>query len=415
MDSSTDWEPLLADELITRAESHRLKLEKASSADDSELRELVLARPPTTEEEEQRNGSEVSWAIDRDKCHLVVGSAAHQTELERTLREAKSYVALVSSFLSVTTITALLPLLNGALSRGVLVDVLWGQAPDPLYEKAHIAGLEFLRKLEDETVRSGISGKVNVARKPVESHAKILLSDGPGGVRACIGSFNWLGATTGAERGDVSLWVSDSAPVARVCHLLADFGIRDERLGTRSGAIRLRNFASDLSSATPNNAPSNSASTVTVGAQLIIDRQHEQFLRQAAQHATRRVVIASHRWQPRGCDQLMPLFSRVLEDHKVALELRYGVAEIDGEAVESFSEFLLKRGAQLVRDPNLHSKYVVADDDVAIISSYNWLNGRVYTRRLGVEVGVYLTGGAVGADLLAACGAIRPSLRKSRK
>jgi hypothetical protein len=110
------------------------------------------------------------------------------------------------------------------------------------------------------------------------------------------------------------------------------------------------------------------------------------------------------------------LFARALEEGKSTVELRYGVTETDSEGVKSFSESLMKRGGRLVRDPDLHAKYVVVDDEIAIISSHNWLNGSEYMRRRpGVEVGIGLCGGTVGKDLLSASSAVQFSTKKSRK
>jgi hypothetical protein len=410
------WQTFLADELIARAASRQKQLETAPAVDETELRELIAVPSIAVEEPEETSRADVSWTMARDECRFVVGSHAHERELERIFREAGTYIAVASSFLAVSTIKDLLPLLKGALDRGVLIDVLWGQAPDPLYEKDHIAGFEFLRKLEEETVRSGITGKLNIARKPVESHAKILLSDGPAGVRACIGSFNWFAARTGAERRDVSLWVKHPIPVARLCHLLADFGLRDERLSTGSGGVRLRNFAAALSSIPPNSPPHPKHELVSsVAAQLIIDRRHEQSIRHAVEQGRNRVVVASHRLKADAYNQLLPLLARALEQGK-KLEVTYGIAESHSEILNSLSESLTKLGGTITRDPDLHGKYVVVDDAAAIIGSYNWLNGSEYARRRpGLEVGISLFGATVGKDLLSACAELPRARKKSRK
>lgn len=410
------WQTFLADELIARAESRQKQLETTAPAvDETELRELIAVPSIAVEEPEGRSRADVSWTMARDECRLVVGSHAHERELERIFREASTYIAVASSFLAVSTIRDLLPLLKRALDRGVLIDVLWGQAPDPLYEKDHFAGFEFLRKLEEETVRSGITGKLNIARKPVESHAKILLSDGAEGVSACIGSFNWFAARTGAERRDVSLWVKHPIPVARLCHLLADFGIRDERLSTGSGAVKLRNFAADLSSIPPSDPHPKHELASAVAAQLIIDRRHEQSIRHAVEQGSNRVVVASHRLKANACNQLLPLFARALKQGK-KLEVTYGIAESDPETLNSFSESLTKLGGTFTRDPDLHGKYVVVDDATAIIGSYNWLNGSEYARRRpGLEVGISLSGATVGRDLLSACSELSRTRKRSRK
>jgi hypothetical protein len=409
------WQSFLADELIARAESRQRQLQTAPAVDETELRELIAVPSVAVEEPEERSRADVSWTMARDEYRLAVGSHAHEKELARIFREAGTYIAVASSFLAVSTIKNLLPLLKEALDRGVLIDVLWGQAPDPLYEKDHFAGFEFLRKLEEETVRLGITGKLNIARKPVESHAKILLSDGPEGIRACVGSFNWFATRTGAERGDVSLWVKHPIPVARLCHLLADFGLRDERLSTGSGAVKLRNFAAHLSSI-PSDVPHPTHELGSaVAGQLIIDRRHEQSFRHAVQHSRNRVVVASHRLQADACNQLLPLLTQAQEQGK-KVEVKYGVAESDPDTLKNFSESLTKLGGTFSRDPNLHGKYVVVDDATAMIGSYNWLNGSEYARRrLGVEVGINLSGARVGADLLSACAELPSPHKKSRK
>ena len=409
------WQTFLADDLIARAESRQKELETAPSVDETELRELIAVPSIAVEEPEERCRADVSWTMARDEYRLVVGSHEHERELEQLFRGARTYIAVASSFLAVSTIRDLLPLIKGALDRGVLIDVLWGQPPDPLYEKDHFAGFEFLRKLEEETVRSGITGKLNIARKPIESHAKILLSDGSEGVRACIGSFNWFAARTGAERRDVSLWVKHPIPVARLCHLLADFGLRDERLSTGSGAVKLRNFAADLSSKPPNDPSSKRELVSGVTAQLIIDRRHEQSFRHAVEHGRNRVVVASHRLQAHACNQLLPLLTQALEQG-TKLEVTYGVAESDLESLKSFSESLTNLGARFSREPDLHGKYVVVDDATVMIGSYNWLNGSEYARRrLGVEVGISLSGATIGGDLLSACAELSLPHKKSRK
>jgi hypothetical protein len=409
------WQTFLADELIARAGVRHKQLETSSAVDESELRDLIAVPSVAVEEPEERGRADVSWTMARDECRLVVGSDAHERQLERVFREASSYIAVASSFLAVSTIKALLPFLKGALGRGVLIDVLWGQAPDPLYEKDHLAGFEFLRKLEEETVRSGITGKLNIARKPLESHAKILLSDGPEGVRACVGSFNWFAARTGAERRDVSLWVKHPIPVARLCHLLADFGLRDERLSTGSGAVKLRNFAADLSSIHSDDPYPMHELASAVAGQLIIDRRHEQSFRHAVEQGRNRVVVASHRLRADACNQLLPLLTQALEQGK-KLEVTYGIAESDPETLKSFSESLTKLGGTFSRAPDLHGKYVVVDDATAIIGSYNWLNGSEYARRRpGVEVGISLSGATVGGDLLSACAELSRPPKKPLK
>jgi phosphatidylserine/phosphatidylglycerophosphate/cardiolipin synthase-like enzyme len=208
--------------------------------------------------------------------------------------------------------------------------------------------------------------------------------------------------------------VKHPIPVARLCHLLADFGIRDERLSTGSGAVKLRNFAAELSSIPPNDPHPKHELASAVAAQLLIDRRHEQSIRYAIEHSRNRVVVASHRLQTDACNQLLPLLARVLEQGK-KLEVTYGIAESDSETVKSYSEFLTKLGGTFSRDPNLHGKYVVVDDETAIIGSYNWLNGSQYARRRpGVEVGINLSGATVGRDLLSACAALLRPRKKPR-
>jgi len=408
------WEPFLGDELISRVEYRQAQVKAAARVDDSELREFALVQSLGAPEGEERGVGDVSWSLELTRQDLVVGSDAHQEEIKRCLRESTSYVALVSSFVSGSAVKALMPFLNEALARGVLIDVIWGELPDSLHEKDHSVGFELLKKLELETARSGTQGKFSLARQPADTHAKILLYDTHEGVQACLGSFNWLAAMPGPDRLDVSLRVRNAAPVARLCHLIADYSLRDERLSSGSGAVKLRNLAASMWATCSTEEESTAASSRSVKARLIIDRQHDFLLRQAVHSASSRIIVASHRMGPQTLKQLLPLLVRALDEQKTSIELRYGVADSDSKTVHSLSESLHKHGGNVVRDPHLHSKYVVVDDELAMISSYNWLCENTFTRRrYGVEIGVCLTGTGIGTGLLTACEELRPSQAKS--
>ena len=192
----------------------RRQILQAASGDDSGDSE-------TASEQRIRGAvTPVGWEINTEFSarDLVVGGAAHRRALESTLRNARSWIVIHSTFLSADRFREWVPMLSEAVGRGARIDILWGMSPDgqgPGVISPEVAACRNALG-GDDVLRHNVKLHSFSSR----SHAKLLMADnGYGGVVGYLGSCNWL--STGFGSVDISIRSSDPQVVANIAGYLS--------------------------------------------------------------------------------------------------------------------------------------------------------------------------------------------------
>lgn len=402
-----EWIPLLRDELLERVRQREKRLAiEGKSPEDHALRKFVRQVGPVVANDPDE------WLLAPDAGRIIAGSDEHHAILEDRLANARSYVAIVSGRLDLRTVEQLAEPLRAAVRRGVLVDILWGIEPSTSERSAHKAALDVLKKLDWDSHQAVGFGRLSVGKDPSRSHAKFIISDAGEEFEAIVGSYDWLAGNDGAPRIDISIVLREGGPVGRLCRILADLSAKDPRLATGAGVIRLRNAAANLDrrlaedearnvTGHVESAPNDKTPAGLIRARLVIGRKHNAVLDALAKKTTRRLVVASH-VLGRGSEAAFNVLRTALQQRACPnVEVLYGVR--NGSSVDeqrAASEFE-KLGGVLRCEDRLHAKFAVCDDDVVIITSFNWLSPDwERAQPSSGEIGFVLIGEREGARLL---------------
>ncbi|MCX6624511.1 MAG: hypothetical protein NTY38_26310 [Acidobacteria bacterium] len=343
------WVPLLRDELVDRARSKERQMLETGTIylTDSALAKLVRRDFTALDPTEETNPDE--WPLDSTLDHMLLGSD-HQALLENWLETARSYVGIVSVRMDYSVVSQLESRLRAAVSRGVLVDVIWGGPIEiPGRDDAHKSAFELLKKIEWDSRHSPGRGRLVLGRKGTGSNARILIGDVGETFEAVVGSYDWLSSSPAQHVLDLSLLFRERGPVARIARLVADLAASDDALSKGSGMTRLRHAAADLDRQTAEVAQRNAAERETVPrwegmaeiqattkvqpatlrGRLVVGRQHHAILPILADEVHRRLVIAGYRWGPCSGNSFKPLM-QALAGGCPLVEVRYGLDEDPG-------------------------------------------------------------------------------------
>ena len=387
------WEAILLTEVLPKARARLIKDKTAHTDIDPEIQKLMReGHYVSADIEEQKVVFTDDWPTSISRSTVLAGTDSHFRFLADAIQNAASYVAILCSSFSISTIKKLSKPLAEAIGRGVIVNILCAKDRHNAAEAAsQREALEILRKLENQP---GKKGRLSVSDDRIESQAQMLIYDPPEGPRGAVGTHSWCGDGGGPEMACVSIVISHPKPLARICYVIADLANQSERLGTSAGIVRLRNLAASLSAilALP------SKETGNVRAELLIDRQNEIAFADAMHDVKYRIVIASAEINPLICERLLGQLGAINRNEKPSVTFLFN-RTIDG-AADWASEHASHAG-RILQDARICSNVVLVDSNEVLLSSYNWLNPTIFSRhRAGMELGFRLRGPKI-ADLFA--------------
>lgn len=412
------WVPLLRDELLerTRTKERQMLQDGLLYSPDPALVRLVRAEPGTVESAGAFDPDE--WLVESSPGRFVYGSE-HVQLFKSWLETARTYLAIVTESLDAATVARFEQALRAAVDRGVVIDVLWGRKADDANE-SHNRAIEVLKNIEFDSYNSVGRGRLSLARMATHSNARVLLGDVSEAFEAVVGAYNWLGAEESRARSDVSLVLSEFGPVGRVTRIVADLADADERLSSGIGLIRLRRAAEDLSrltaeaaerrhaelekgvlAETTSQVPTHTTSSPEMWrARIIVGRQHHAILSSMASEARRRLVVSAHTWGRSSQGAFRPL-TKALEEGCAVVELHYGSDCEPGASHDELRTALEKVGGTLRHSPEIGARIAVADEDTAVITSFDWLSPNIEGRlAIASDVGFALRGNKVGSLIL---------------
>ena len=291
----------------------------------------------------------------------------------------------------------LLDALARSMSRGVKCHLFFGSSLDK--DAKHAQAMEEIRvRLSGG---GSIRGRLAVYREPVRSHVKILAADdGKGGAIALIGSCNWLSTPFNAVELSVELKDPKAATVGldllrEITAALPEASQSVETLRFMSAEIKRRAEANAARRPRDEHARSARLS-------VIYAADHEQLLRSAAHEATSRFVCCTNRM---GANMVPALFTPAETAGRRLPDVRVLFSRYTGPTKRKHVAEHRKRlhgivDVMPVKDPQLHCKLLLWDDDHIVISTLNWGSQSGRHDQPYDEIGICLEGSGLATILL---------------
>ena len=352
---------------------------------------LPKASPATAPDPVERLGSG-PLEIVFDRRDLILGAEPHRKALEDVLSRSRSLIVLHSTFVSANRFRAVLPLLGDAAHRGARIDILWGKANNPEGSNATAVEVARCREMLTDAI---LQSRIKLHHFSTGSHAKLVLADdGRGRMMGIVGSCNWL--STGFDSYESSVRISDPLMVAEIAGQLADMS--DAPYGHWSELTdNLAGIAANL-----RRAPRPKGHCIK--AALVLGADHVAYMRKARDCAERRIVVASHRLGGSAENSILTPARKAAAVHNVDVTLYYGRPSGPISGVDAAGMTLAARddGIQIrrIHRPRLHAKFLVWDDDHALITSQNWLSADPPDSNPRGEIGVYLSARGIGREVV---------------
>ncbi|MGE0789762.1 MAG: phospholipase D-like domain-containing protein [Sandaracinaceae bacterium] len=342
---------------------------------------------------------------------LIVGTAAtfRDAALE-ALREAKNQVVLACPWIGrMGRDPAWRQAIEGAVSRGVKVVVIWG------IDDGLPAGDDPSWQAVCTLVRGEWAGRVILTNRGARSHAKLIACDA---TWAVVSSCNFLNAAPERTRREVGVRVQMKDRVVPLAlqtvlawarRLIPDQAARD-RCVDAPALFGLREFRPDLPIVRDPIHPPNplfgnvgfetwrkawdariaeleNVARATASVVPIYDGEHRDLLVRAIEQVRERLLVESHRVSPYGLTE--PIFKALLaaRARDVALVIRYGTDETLEPIARERLDLLAAAGAQIAT-LDTHAK-ILLHDDWAVVSSFNFLSadpGQRGAHELGLRV-----------------------------
>ena len=323
--------------------------------------------------------------VNNDDFHFTTED--HERLLDTVFSEARSSILITSAFANPRRLESLRDRIEAALRRGVNIDLIWGYTASDTRQQDSL--LDWLGKAAYSAQRNG-QGVLRFNREASNSHGKILLWDGPVGVAACVGSYNWLSTLVvqagSSLRRNVTLRVSEPAVVAAIARCAAGYWSAVESEVLSSTADRWRRIAADLEMG----ASYEDVRVTNSRVRLVLDREHESLLQHWTRTAQSRLFVASHKL---GAVSRIRLVNSDAErpgdfDFKVV----YGETGESPRWLEEVGGLVLENGGVLKCVPGFHGKALIWDA-CACVTSYNFLSADPFgTSTSAREIGLVIEG-----------------------
>ena len=324
---------------------------------------------------------------------LIAGGPEHEAALKGAIGRARHRLLIHSTFVSAQRFAALLPDLRKAIALGVKVDILWGQDKNT-DERRSTA--KVVQQLRAELEAEGLEG-LTIHPFSTGSHAKIVLADDgtPDKVIALVGSCNWL--YSGFSSFEVSVRLRDFQLVADVIDQVAEL--------SRGGNGHWTNLTSDLVAQAVHLRSLKSPGEGKASVCVLLGSSHAEAVREARDTADKTLVIASHRFAGAAKSLILaPVFAASKRARDLDVRLFYGEdsGAITATDIAGLTNEAAKVGVRIrpVHRPRLHAKFLTWDDDVAIITSQNWLSADSTDDNPRQEIGICVRSAGVGRILM---------------
>lgn len=311
---------------------------------------------------------------------IVLGGHDHFEVFKSALGKARHRVLIHSTFISEDRFNELLPILRIAINRGVVVDILWGQAPQTEGKRSTRHAVKHIK----EKLNANEFENLRIHPFSTESHCKILLADDgqPDQFSAYVGSCNWL--STQFRSFDASIRLREPAIVADVVDQMAELS-----KGARGIWTDLTN---DLAALAANLRVNRPTANGRACAQVVIGPHHVELIRQARDKSQNRIFVVSHRFGVAGEPAVLAPALSAAKANGVSVNVFYGTTSgpLGGNDAASIVREADLQGVEIrpVRKPRIHAKLLAWDDDTIVITSQNWLSADPPDDRLRQEIGV---------------------------
>lgn len=324
---------------------------------------------------------------------LILGGEAHKNALLGLIRKARESVLIHSTFVSASTLSQVMPTILDAARRGVHVDILWGQNED---RPEAVKTQQVLASAQAEIAAASLDGLVSIHPFSTHSHAKILFADDgqTGRNVAIVGSCNWL--WSGFQSFESSVRLRDPQIVADVLDVLTDLSRGRDGLW-KPLTIRLATMAREVRG-------HPALAGARLNASLVLGAQHGHFVREARDHAVKRIFVTSHRFGAAAKQAVIIPAIAAARDRGIETQVFFGRPSDQMSGVDA-AALTIDAGRDGVRvrpvfDPRLHAKMLGWDDDSVVITSQNWLSSDPGHDSPLNEVGVFLKGGRVAENVI---------------
>lgn len=395
--------------LPVRVDIEKQKVHRLPEPWQKELAPILLARaashssPPVRIDLGQARIETATPAVETHLApeDLLANAAAHRDALSTALKDARTTVLIASAFLDRNALEGeFRELIVSALKRGVQVNLLWGySAGMDIPSTKHT--LRWLRDIRRETGSS--AGLLRFNGEPTESHAKLLIYDGPEGHTGYVGSYNWLSTplrpSTDFTGSNVSIRLRHPLLTASLYRMAASLWLTSVGAQTSEAPERLRRIAAAIEEQNKLSPAAQEASPDKCSVRLVRDREHTALLRDFLLYDSESMLLTSHKL---GSIAATRLASRQPAGNapNAPLTVGYGQKDLEADALEALTKSAAAAGVTLRHTPHLHSK-ILATSKRALVSSFNFLSTDPFgTQSRARELGVFIEGGSIPSVLL---------------
>ena len=330
--------------------------------------------------------------VDLSGADLVLGGQEHFDMLRRVLKGARYRVVIHSTFISTECFMDILPIMEKALGRGVVIDVLWGQNDIDENVKSSREAVKQIQKV----VSSRSLENLRLHPFSTASHCKILISDVADGRGVCawVGSCNWLSSKFQSFEGSIRL--KDERIVADVVDQVVELS-----KGANGHWIPLTNELAALAASLRSRARSVNG---RCEAQVVLGTRHADIVRKARDESKQRMFVTSHRFGVAGLAAVLDPAMVAANSNGLEVSLYYGTASASfgGTNVATATMNATAAGVRVrpVRNPQLHAKLLAWDEDAVVVTSQNWLSADPSDSRPRQEIGVFVRAPGLANNLI---------------
>jgi len=321
-------------------------------------------------------------SVDISARDLLLGGEEHRDSLKRVLLGARHRVLIHSTFVSAERFMDVLPDIEVAHGRGVVIDVLWGQNESGAGVRS---SRDAVRNIQEVLTERGLD-RVRIHPFSTGSHCKVLVADvGVGDeIAAWVGSCNWLSSGFGSFEASIRL--RSEGIVADVIDQLAELS-----RGAHGHWTELTNELGALAAGLRSRSKANAGRAV---AEVVVGGRHAELVRQARDECQQRMFVVSHRFGAAGSPAVLVPAMAAAKKRGVDVSVYYGTASSSfGGTNVAAATNLASQGGVVVRPifrPRVHAKLLAWDDDRVVITSQNWLSADPPENRPLQEIGIFV-------------------------
>lgn len=359
----------------------------ASSVDLPVIRQKRPRAAGDEREPERLQLPELSRPVSVSEEDFVFTTVEHENLMTRAMNEARSSLLIASPCPSIRRLDFLRGDLEGALRRGVNVDLLFGQTTRGEHEFA--TARDWCSRLAYDTKQDG-GGCLRFSRQPSNYHGNLLLWDDQSGCNACVGSFDWLALSVGQKGSrilrDVTIRISDPGIAATLVRCAIGSWSDVETASLSSTADRWRSIAAELDMKSLQESPDDSNATMRV----VLDGDHGVLVDSGRTEAHQRVFVTAKQLET--LSQILPVDGDADSGKMASVDVMYQRSERDQAWISDASYRLGEMGGSLKKVDSFRGEVLITNATVCI-TSYNFLSAVVdVVSSGGREIGVVIEG-----------------------